>query len=126
MTSTVPGAFGGLAAYPLAVFKLLGKVEGRFVGHIAVQHIENEFLLNGRRMVYRWKACGGLSSEIGWICRATKQHQSGVLGSAGKGEVADIVRAGETFAVAPAVHPPSWWTSCLVRSSPARLAAWRR
>ncbi len=96
MTSTVPGAFGSLAAYPLAVFKLLGKVEGRFVGHIAVQHIENEFLLNGlahgvqveglRRVIIR--------DRLAWICRATKQHQSGVLGRAGKGEVADIVRAG--------------------------------
>ena len=32
--------------------------------------------------------------RLAWICRATEQHQSGVFGRAGKGEVADIVRAG--------------------------------
>ena len=125
MTSTVPGrVWRPLPLTRLAVFKLLGRLKGRFVGHIAFQHIENEFSSMAWRMVYRWKACGGLSLEAGWLGSVGRPNSiKVVLRRTGKGEIADIVRASRDFLqLFQQFIPPSWWTSCLP-SSPARACS---
>lgn len=83
------GAFRGLAVHALLVDHLLAEIECGLVGHIALQDIEDESLIDGLTHLvfverHRQVIVGRRPGRIG---RATKEHHGRMLRRCGEGKV---------------------------------------